>query len=181
MSPKVRYRLIGLTGPNGAGKGEAGAYFAARSYDYLSLSDVIREKLAADGMEATRDNLIWKGNELRRRFGPDILARLIMKKVAGRAVIDSIRNPAEIAYFKRRGGFILLAIDAPVALRYERVAKRGRNESAGTLEEFLAKEAEEKSADPDAQQLDACLALADRVVTNDGTLEAFHRKLEEIL
>jgi len=175
------YRLIGLTGTNGAGKGEAAAFFKSHGYAYLSLSDVLRDALRAQGLEETRDNLIRKGNELRREGGPDVLARAVMAKVRGKTVIDSIRNPKEIAFLKRQAGFILLAIDAPAAVRFDRVRKRGRNESAATLDEFLAKETEERSADPAGQQLHACLALADRTVTNDGTIEDLHRKLEEFL
>lgn len=173
--------LIGLTGTNGAGKGETAAYLRTKGYAYFSLSDIIRDKLKEDGLEASRDNLIRKGNDLRRSGGSDILAKLVMDKVAGKAVIDSIRNPKEVAFLKTRPGFILLAVDAPAALRFERVRKRGRNESAGTLEDFVRKEAEENGADPDAQQLRACMDLADRIIINDGTLEELRRKLEELL
>jgi dephospho-CoA kinase len=172
--------LIGLTGTNGSGKGEAAAFFVAGGYAYFSLSDIIREKLAEDGLETSRDNLIRKGNELRRLDGADILARLVMAKVRGKAVIDSIRNPKEIAYLKKQPGFILLAIDAPPALRFARVQKRGRDESSGTLEAFIRKEAEENGADPAAQQLRDCMALADATIVNDGTLEDLTRKLEEL-
>jgi hypothetical protein len=61
-----QYRLIGLTGSNGSGKGEAAAFLVARGYSYRSLSDIIREKLASVGLAANRDNLIAKG----RRPGP---------------------------------------------------------------------------------------------------------------
>ncbi len=174
-------RLIGLTGTNGAGKGETAAYFMAQGYAYVSLSDVIRDKLKEDGLEATRDNLIRKGNDLRRDGGPDVLARLVMAKIAGKAVIDSIRNPREVAFLRTQPGFILLAIDAPAELRFERVRKRGRNESAGTLEDFIRKEAEEDGADPGAQQIRATMRLADRTITNDGALDELRLKLEEFL
>jgi dephospho-CoA kinase len=182
-SPAVKKgcRLIGLTGTNGAGKGEAAAFFAKHGYAYFSLSDVIREKLVEGRLEPSRDNLIRTGNDLRKDGGPDILARLVMTKVRGKAVIDSIRNAAEIAYLKKHEGFILLAFDAPAALRFERVFKRGRDESARTLEEFIRKENEERSRDAAAQQLDACLALADLTICNEGSLEELHRQLEEIL
>ena len=173
--------MIGLTGTNGAGKGEAAAFLKTTGYAYFSLSDVIRDKLKEDGLEASRDNLIRKGNDLRRSGGPDILAKLVMAKVSGKAVIDSIRNPHEVAYLRTRPGFILLAVDAPAALRFGRVRKRGRNESAATLEDFVRKEAEENSSDPGAQQLRACMDLADRAIINDGTLEELRRKLEELL
>ena len=181
MSHFLEYRLIGLTGPNGAGKGEAAQVLKAWGYEYFSLSDVIRDKLREEGKTASRDNMIEKGNGLRRQFGPDILARLIMDKVQRQAVIDSIRNVSEVEYLRGRGGFVLIAVDAPAKTRFERVRARGRDESAQTLEQFVRKEAEEKGEDAGAQQLDKVMALADIIVANDGSLEDLRRKLEEVL
>lgn len=172
-------RLIGLTGTNGAGKGEVAAYFTKKGYTYFSLSDLIREKLRKEKKEETRDNLIKMGNHMREKYGSDILAKLIMKKLKNKAVIDSIRNPREVEYLRKQKNFILLAIDAPVALRYERVKKRGRQESASTLQEFIEKEAEEMSNREKGQQLHNCMKIADFVVVNDGTLEKLHLKLEK--
>ena len=177
---KIPPRLIGLTGTNGAGKGEAAAYFRTKGYAYFSLSDIIREELQGRGEPVSRDNLIRTGNELRERFGPDVLARRAMAKVKGPAVIDSIRNTHEVAYLRRQPGFILLAVDAPIELRFARVAVRGRDESAADLEAFRKKEEEERAGGATAQQLGACMAAADRLVVNDGTLPEFHRKLEEV-
>jgi dephospho-CoA kinase len=176
-----QFRLIGLTGSNGAGKGEAAAFLVARGYSYRSLSDIIREKLASVGLAASRDNLIAKGTELRRTGGPDILARLLLGSVNSRTVIDSIRNPAEVECLRKEDGFILLAIDAPAAVRFERVRARGRDESAATLAEFIRKEAEEMGSNPEAQQIHRCLEMADAVIANDGSLEDLHRRLEAFL
>src|SRR4030042_252375 len=104
--PPPPYRLIGLTGPHGAGKGEAAAFFAARGYAYRSLSDIIREELEAAGRPADRDHLIAKGNAMRREGGADVLARLLLERVTGRTIIDSIRNPAEVERFRRGGGIM---------------------------------------------------------------------------
>lgn len=177
----MSHPFIGLTGTNSAGKGETAAFFMSRGYGYRSLSDVIRARLRAEGLEESRDNLIRRGNELRREGGPDILARLVLAETRPPSVIDSIRNTREIAYLKSQPGFFLLAIEAPIGLRFERAVLRGRNESAATLEEFTRKEDEERSSRPEAQHLDACLALADAVVVNDGTIEDLHRKLEAFL
>jgi dephospho-CoA kinase len=87
---------------------------------------------------------------------------------------------SEIEDLRRQEGFMLLAIDAPVALRFERVAARGRDESAADLEAFRRKEDEERAGGAAAQQLEACLAAADRLIVNDGTIPEFHRKLEEV-
>jgi len=177
---KIPPRLIGLTGTNGAGKGEAAAFFSAKGYAYFSLSDVIREELRARGEAVSRDNLIRTGNELRERCGPDVLARRTVAKVGGPAVIDSIRNTHEVAYLRSQPGFILLAIDAPAEVRFARVAARGRDESATDFEAFRKKEGQERAGGETSQQLEACMAAADRLILNDGTIPDLHRKLEEI-
>ena len=180
LKPK---RLIGLTGTNGAGKGEVAKYFQKKGYSYFSLSDLLREELKRRGEEITRDNLIRLGNELRLRFGADILARLVMervRKISGPAIIDSLRTPAEINYFRKQGNFLLIAVDAPVEIRYARVKNRGRNESAETLEEFIAKEKEEMSESSEAQQLQKCLEMADIKIWNNGSLEELYAQLEKI-
>ncbi len=178
---KKKSKLIGLTGTNGSGKGEAAAYLKKKGYAYFSLSDVIRNELHKDGKEDSRDNLIQKGNELRKKHGPDILARMVMEKVEGKAVIDSIRNSSEVEYLRKEKEFILLAIDAPVELRYERVKQRGRQESVSTLEEFIKKEKEEMTDSEKGQQLHSCMKMADFMIMNDGALEDLHLKLEEIV
>lgn len=178
---KHSYKLIGLTGTNGSGKGEAASFFKAKGYAYFSLSDIIRDELVLEGRATTRDNLIQKGNELRDKHGANILARRVMERVTGRSVIDSIRNPREIEYFRTQEHFILLAIDAPVEIRYTRVQQRGRNESVSSLQEFIAKEEEEVTQKERGQQLRECMRMADYRVTNEGSLEDFYKKLEKFL
>jgi dephospho-CoA kinase len=178
---KTTHKLIGLTGTNSSGKGEAAAFFRRHGYSYFSLSDIIRDELSLEKREITRDNLIQKGNQLRQEQGADILARRVMEKIEGKAVIDSIRNLFEIEFFWKQEGFILLAIDAPVEIRYTRAIERGRNESASTLEEFIAKEEEEMRQSEKGQQLEACIQAADYRVTNEGSLEDFFKKLERFL
>jgi len=174
------FRLIGLTGTNAAGKGEVAAFYRKKGYDYISLSDLIREELKNRSLPASRENLIAVGNELRENFGPDILARRAASRISGKTVIDSIRHPAEIEYLRSLGSFILLAVDAPVEIRFERAKKRGRDESASTLEEFIKQENREKGNGGNNQQLDRCLALADLMIINDGSLEELQQKLEKL-
>ncbi|MFQ6037045.1 MAG: AAA family ATPase [Candidatus Aminicenantales bacterium] len=181
MCPKKKPILIGLTGTNGAGKGEVAAFFVKKGYTYFSLSDLLREELQKRGLGVTRSNLIRMGNRLRRAFSADILARRVMEKVKGKAVIDSIRNPQEVAYLKKQEGFVLISVDAPPEVRYRRVKARGRDESAASLEEFIAKEEEEMSTETSGQQLQTCMAMADVRVWNDGTIAALHKTLEKLL
>jgi dephospho-CoA kinase len=162
---------IGLTGPNASGKGEVAGFLAGLGFSVHSLSDVVREAASALGLEHTRDNLIAVGVQLREKGGPGVLARRILGRLSGRAVVDSIRSPGEVAILRTLPRFVLLGIDAPTELRFERSLRRGRKGDGATLEEFRRKEERENAATEIGQQLQRTLALADAVVRNDGTLE----------
>lgn len=171
------YKTIGLTGTNASGKGEAAHFFIQHGYDFISLSDFVREELKKNSMEITRNNLIAMGNKMREKSGPDILARTAVKKMSGKTVIDSIRNLKEIEYLRENTEFLLLSIDAPPEIRFQRARKRGRHESVRTLNEFIDVEKREMTGNKKGQQLKKCMESADFKITNQGTLEEFHRKL----
>jgi len=178
----LRPLVIGLTGPNAAGKGEAAEALKALGFAYHSLSDVVREEAAARGRTAGRDDLILTGNELRREAGPGALAERIVPRLGRRDVVDSIRNPSEVEVLRGVAGFVLLGIDAPVAVRFERAGRRaGRGDAVSGLDAFIRKEAEENTSDPAAQRLAATFALADRVVANTGSLDSFRRGIRELV
>jgi dephospho-CoA kinase len=172
---------IGLTGPNASGKGEVALFLAEKGFTLHSLSDIVREEAAARGLDHSRDNLIKTGTELRAKFGDGVLAERILGRLTERSVVDSIRNPGEIRALRGRGGFHLLGIDAPVALRFERSRLRGRHGDGGTLEEFSRKEALERADRGPGQQLDVCLSMADVLVQNDASLPDLRHRVAEVL
>ena len=57
--------IIGFTGRNGSGKTTACEMLGAKGFQYLSLSDAIREEAKRRGLAEERENLIALGNELR--------------------------------------------------------------------------------------------------------------------
>src|SRR4029453_11663335 len=69
--------IIGLSGRNGAGKGEVLAYLQSRSFYAHSLSDVIREELRRQGVDETRERMIEAGNAIRGKRGPGGLADIL--------------------------------------------------------------------------------------------------------
>jgi dephospho-CoA kinase len=174
--------VIGLTGPNAAGKGEVAAHLASLGFKIHSLSDVVREEAAGRGLLPERANLIRVGNDLRRHGGPGVLAQRILSRLEERAVVDSIRNPAE-AQALRDGlpRFVLVGVTAPAEVRFRRSVARGRSGDPLSLEEFESMERQENAADPTAQQLDATFRLADRTVDNHGDLVTLHDEVERLL
>jgi len=173
--------VFGLTGPNASGKGEITDYLASKGFAVHSLSDVIREALAAQGEPPTRERMIRTGNELRQAGGPGVLAERILARLGDRDVVDSVRNPTEVEVLRRVPGFRLVRVDAPAELRFARSRRRGRAGDATTLEAFIALEAAENSTDPAAQRLEATAALADLEILNDGDIEALHERVDRVL
>jgi len=177
--------ILGISGPYGAGKGEAIAFLRERSFYALSLSDVIRDELRLRGEGETRERMIETGNAMRAAGGPAALAeRLLAQLLPDRNyVVDSIRHPAEVEALRRAGsGFRLVWVDADEATRVERLRRRGRSGDPGTLDELRRLEGRElASDDPAGQQLLAVRELADFHVRNDGDLPALHRVLQGVL
>lgn len=175
--------IVGLTGPNASGKGEAAGYLRSKGFEYHSLSDVLREEARKRGMEASRENLIRLGNEMRREKGLSYLASMVKEALIDSRdhVVDSIRNPAEVGELRKKKGFILIGVDAPLDVRFERSIRRKRPGDAGTLEEFIEKEKKENIANPENQQLKKCMEMADKIVTNKSSIEDFHREIDEAI
>jgi dCMP deaminase len=176
--------IVGLTGKNGAGKGEVAAFLRDKSFYYYSLSDVIREDLESKGIPVTRENLIGAGNDLRQKHGADVLARLTLKKIDPNLnyVVDSIRNPAEVTALREAGDFVLLNVEASPEVRFSRIQSRSREQDPQTLEEFLrVEEAERQSSTQHKQSIQDCQAMADFTIVNDGELKELHRKTIDIV
>ena len=106
--------VIGLTGRNASGKGLVAEFLQAKGFDYLSLSDFIREEVARRGHEVTRERLIEVGRDLRSRFGNGYLAQQILEQLDEdrNYVVDSFRHPEEVAEFRIRPDFHLLVLEA---------------------------------------------------------------------
>lgn len=177
--------IIGVAGPNGAGKGEVVEYLRARSFYVHSLSDVIRDTLKDQGLDETRERMIEAGRQLRRAHGPGALADVLCKGLEPdrNYAIDSIRHPAEVE--RLRDGhphFALIWVDAGDTVRFERMRLRARPGDPETLERLRTLEALEMgSDDPAAQQLLAVKALSDFTVDNSAGLSELHDAVQRIL
>ena len=175
--------IFGLTGRNASGKGEAAAFLKTKGFYYFSLSDVVREEAARQGLDLTRENLILTGRRLRAEKGTGFLAEKILERLEPdkNYVVDSFRHPDEVAVFRGQPQFRLIAVQAPPELRFERIRARNRESDPTSLSEFRELEAREARRKTDAgQDLDETLALADFEVVNDTTLTALHEQLSRL-
>ena len=181
--------IIGLTGKNASGKGEAANYLKTKGFIYYSLSDVIREEATKRNLEHSRDNLINLGNELRENFGPNYLAKQINEKIKQQLknnknknfIIDSIRNPHEAKELIKNKDFVLVGIDAPIELRFKRLLERNRLGDAKTLKDFKQQEQRENLKSDTNQQLDKTFKMSNKIILNDNSLEELHKKIDKLL
>jgi len=173
--------IIGLTGANASGKGEAAGYLKSKGFEYYSLSDILREEAGRRKIEPSRENLIKLGNELRKEKGASVLADLAVKKIKDKkdCVVDSIRNPFEIKALRKLKGFTLIGIDAPAEIRFKRAMERKRQGDPETIEDFIEKEKKENTQSSTSQQLENCLKSADILIVNNSSLENLHKKIDE--
>lgn len=174
--------IIGLTGTNASGKGEVAKYLKKKGFQYLSLSDIVRHEAKSRNLEGTRENLIMVGNLLRVQYGADVLAKRTIDKVTEKnCVIDSIRNGAEAKAIKALKDSILVAVDAPSVLRYERSQKRKEERDELTFAEFKKLEARENFKSDTGQQLKLVIKEADKLIINDGSLDKLHKEVDDLL
>ena len=177
--------ILGVSGLNGSGKGEVVRFLEERSFYALSLSDVIRQELARQGLEETRERMIETGRGMRAAEGEGVLARRLAGQLVSdrNYVIDSVRHPAEVEELRRRTSrFKLLWVEAPDEARIERIRARRRPGDPTTLEELRALEGRELgSDDPAAQQLLAVQGLADFRVSNGDSIERLRQAVYEVL
>ena len=178
--------IIGLTGSLAAGKGVVSEFLKEKGFVYLSLSDELRQIAKEKKIELTRKNLQDLGNQLRQAHGPTILADLALSKIENqqytKAIVDGIRNPAEVNSLKKIKDFFFVCVDAPQEIRFERMKERDRESDPLVWEEFLKIDARDKGEGEleTGQGVEKCMVLADFEITNHGTLEEVQEKINNL-
>lgn len=183
-------KVIGLTGTIACGK-EVVKDLISRKFDsyQVSLSGAIRGEMEKKklGREFSRRTLQDIGNELRKKYGAHILAKVsteFMPRAKPVMIVDGIRNSGEVEYLRKtfKNDFILVAVNAPQQLRFERVQKRNRPLDPKTWEEFVALDERDQGKDepPYGQQVKKCIEMADIVIENDGDESQLSAKLAEL-
>lgn len=178
--------MVGITGTIGAGKGTVVGYLVdEKGFHHYSARTLFIEELAKRSLPIDRDHMTELANALRAEHGPTYVFEQLFAQAQALgqdAVIESVRTVAEAQAIKTMEGAVLLAVDAPRKLRFERIRARKSELDNVTFEEFCAQEDREMSStDPNKQNIGAVLALADAVIENTGSLEELHHTIDRTL
>jgi len=176
-------KIIGLVGPMASGKGTIAEYLKKeKRAEILKFSTPLRDVLERLHADISRINMQNVSKALRESLGQDLLAKVIAGDVENSneeiVVVDGIRRWDDIKYLKEKKGFILVAIDADVKIRYERLVKRGENEgdSNKTYEEFLSDHEKETEL-----TIPEIMKSADKTIDNNGDLENLYNQINKII
>ena len=181
VSPLESIMLLGVTGRNAAGKTTIVEWFVNQGWDGCSCSDAIRHWLRENDQEITRENLTQGGRTLRSQGGAGVLAEMLLDRMDPNqnTIIDSIRTPDEVHALRIRDDFLLIDVNVPLDLRWQRMQERARDGDPIDYEFFLKQEdAEAIAENSSGQALIATAELSDIVINNDGTLSELYESLE---
>lgn len=187
-------RIIGISGPNGAGKDAVGLLLSQRhDYLFISVTDLLRQELHARNQPTDRLHMRTLSKEWREQYGLSVLIdrayetyQKVQDQYSG-LVMASLRNPYEADRVHELGGTVVW-VDADPHVRYERLQNAKRQGREGdddkTFEQFLAEEQIEMSNSGDAAALNmsAVRDRADQIITNDTTeISKLEAEVEKVL
>jgi len=139
MTHKNTPQIIGLAGTFAAGKDTiSDALGKDFGYHHISTGDMVRELAQKRHSSVERPILYETAQELRREEGPGALVIEALKHPDRPLVITGLRSLGEANEIKKAGG-LLVFVDAPIKIRYERMQSRARDEETRlSLEAFKA-------------------------------------------
>lgn len=179
-------KIIGITGTLGAGKGTIVDYLTKHhGFEHFSVRGYLTKLIVEKGEDVNRDTMVHTANELRAKHSPSFIAEELYREAleTGKdCIIESIRTVGEVHALHDKGNFYLFAVDADQALRFERIIERASETDKVDFETFKANEAREMSStDPNKQNLDACMKLADFRFVNSGSFEQLYQQIDDVL
>ena len=179
--------IIGITGRMCSGKGVVKDYFSNKGFRYTTFSDVVRAEAIKRGIELKREYLQDLGNELREQEGGEVWAKKIIQKMENgkNYVVDGIRNPGEIDELKKAqniGKFFLISVDASRERRFDLMVKRAKESDPKNWEDFVRLDNRDFGiGEPDwGQQSQRCMEMADFKIENNGDVEEFMKRINQV-
>ncbi|MEX0877333.1 MAG: AAA family ATPase [Candidatus Spechtbacterales bacterium] len=175
--------IIAVVGLPGSGKSEAVGRFEKKGFERVGFNDVVMDEVERRGLEPTQENERPIREELRRKYGMDVMAVKSMPKIekaladGKNVVIDSFYSWESYKTMKKEFGdqFRVLAIYAPASVRYKRLEKR-------PIRPLASVEAKDRDySQIEALQQASPIAMADWTIQNIGTIEEFHNSVDNLI
>ncbi len=167
-------RAIISAGMPGSGKEEFLIATASLGLPNVRMGDVVRDEKLHHGISSPTGEFAHREREM---HGDDIWALRTIERLDGRpTIIDGCRSHAEVEAFRRvlGDGLKVIALHSDPETRYLRLVNRGREDAPTDRGDFARRDEREMS-----WGLAKVIALADKMIVNDTTLEEYHRRCVE--
>ena len=164
----------------GSGKSIASAKLEELGYKKVYFGGVTMEKLQESGLEVTPENEKMMREKLRNDLGMGAYAIVLLPKIKelslnNNVVLDGLYSWDELMILNKEFELTTIAVVADKDLRYERLSKRVERPFNKT--EAIRRDITEIENIAKAGPI----AYADFYIFNNGTIEDFHNRLDEIL
>lgn len=172
--------IIAFVGYPLSGKSTAGEVAKEFEIPVVVMGDVVREEAILRGLSPNSENLGKIAEELRKKEGMDAIAKRCIPRIRSLGsvvLVDGIRGIAEVETFKRAfDNFILIAIECPFEIRFERLKQRKRSDDLQSMEDLMERDRREES-----WGLKKAMEVADFTIENTGTIEDLKEKVRALL
>src|SRR3989344_4535476 len=162
--------ILGITGHPASGKDTVAEYLVSLGFEHFSTGDTIRAEMKKEGLHTDRSSVRDFPAKKRKEYGLEYPIPKIIDKITKDAIVSGLRNVGEVKALKKAFGkkFMLVAVEAPIEVRYKRVLGRKRTGDEISFEQFKAEEDLERNRKGHAQEVDNVIVIADKVILNDG-------------
>jgi dephospho-CoA kinase len=175
--------ILGFTGEMASGKGTCAAYLKERYHaETFRFSSALFDVAHRMHLKDDRDTLQKISTWFRKEFGEDTLAKVMFEDAksasADLVVIDGVRRLEDVKYLRALPEFVLVYLDAPMRVRYERMVLRGEkaDDTTKTFEEF------EKDHQRESElEIPKLREFSREILDNGGTKDELFARLDEIV
>jgi len=175
-------KIVAIVGMCGSGKSVASDYLESIGYKKVYFGGVTMEKLKEEGLEVTPDNEKMMREKLRHDLGMGAFAKILLPRIKeyfkdSNTVLDGLYSWDELKILKDELGNNLkvIAIICDKDIRYKRLENREIRPLTNieSMKRDIAEIENIAKAGP--------IAYADYYVFNNGDLDSYKSRLEEIL
>jgi dCTP deaminase len=191
LGPTREPLIIGIASTIAAGRTTAINHLMERyGFAWFSLGDLLKYEAIKQGIPTLRSSLQDFGKKIREVHGDNYLASKLRTSTKWQmnkntlVIVDSFKHLAEVEEFRKQKRFILLGIDAPQHMRWQRVKSRRRQGDPTRYEDFEEQDSLDRGISSTAnhtQETNRILEQADFRLINDTEVSKFVQKLDEIV
>ena len=174
-------KLYAIVGMCGSGKSIASDYLVSKGFNKVYFGGVTMDKLKEANLEVNPENEKMMREKLRSELGMGAFAIVLLPKIKecvnnGNTVLDGVYSYDEVKILKENFSELkIIAIVCDKDIRYNRLSIRDVRPL--TNEEASARDVAEVENIAKAPPI----AMADYYILNNGNIEEYKTRLEEIL